>query len=239
MTDPGLTVAGLTVKRGGLTICDDVSLDVPTGEVTVLLGANGAGKSTLLDGVAGVLPGSSGQVRLASTRIDRWPRHRRARAGLGYVEQGRTVFSRLTVAQNILVADPGGSSLREALEMFPQLREKVSTRAGLLSGGEQQMLLIARAMARRPRILMIDELSLGLAPRVVSDLMTVVADLARAGTGVLLVEQFASLALKIGTTAHLLERGRIARTESCSQLLQYPSILENAYLGNASDGELR
>ena len=238
----GLRGEGLTVKRGGLTICRDVSLDVPEGEITVLLGANGAGKSTLLDGIAGVIPVASGSISLGergqNRRIDVLPMHRRAAQGLAYVEQGRSVFGRLTVAQNLAVprrskgADELQQVLEQAFELFPRLESRRDVRAGLLSGGEQQMLLIARALATRPRILIIDELSLGLAPSVVRTLVSTLAELARQGTGILLVEQFAETALAAGTTAHIMQRGRIARTERCDVLLQdRASILSPYFLG--------
>ncbi|MGO1173149.1 MAG: ABC transporter ATP-binding protein, partial [Actinomycetaceae bacterium] len=165
-----LTIEALTVPRGELTICRDVDLEVPEGEITVLLGPNGAGKTTLLDGIAGVLPAESGSVTLAGRRLDRLPVHRRASAGLAYAEQGRSVFSRLTVAQNLAVVDRSRAALTRAFDLFPRLAERRDVRAGLLSGGEQQMLILARALATRPRILMVDELSLGLAPQAVRTL---------------------------------------------------------------------
>lgn len=228
----GLRVEGLTVKRGGLTICREVSLDVPEGEITVLLGANGAGKTTLLDGIAGVAAAAAGSISLAGRRIDAMPPHRRAACGLSYIEQGRSVFSRLTVAQNLAVVDRSRQTLERAFELFPQLAERRGVRAGLLSGGEQQMLIVARALATRPRVLLVDELSLGLAPRVVRTLMGVLEGLAESGTGILLVEQFAETALRAGTTAHIMQRGRIVRTERCEELLRdRRSLLSSHYLG--------
>lgn len=232
----GLRVEGVTVRRGGLTICRDVSLEVPEGEITVLLGANGAGKSTLLDGIAGVIPMASGTISLGgrggARRIDAMPMHRRATRGLAYVEQGRSVFSRLTVAQNLAVVDGSRQALERVFELFPRLESRRDVRAGLLSGGEQQMLLIARTLATRPRVLLVDELSLGLAPAVVRTLVATLAELAREGTGILLVEQFAETALGVGTTAHIMQRGRIVRTERCDALLRdRASILSPYFLG--------
>jgi len=226
----GLRVDGLTVQRGGLTICRDVSLVVPEGEITVLLGPNGAGKSTLLDGIAGVLPASGGSVALDGRRIDALPAYRRSARGLAYVEQGRSVFSRLTVAQNIGVVDRSGAALERAFELFPRLSGRRNVRAGLLSGGEQQMLIIARALATRPRILLIDELSLGLAPKIVHTLADALTALAATGIGILLVEQFAETALRIGTDAHILQRGRIVRSDPCGELLRDPAALASPYL---------
>ncbi len=225
-----LTVDGLTVQRGGLMVCHEVSLRVPAGEITVLLGANGAGKSSLLDGVAGLLPASAGTIHLGAQRIDGWPAHRRAAAGIGYVEQGRTVFGQLTVAQNIAVVDRSRDAFDRACALFPQLAERRDVRAGVLSGGEQQMLVIARALATRPRFLLVDELSLGLAPQLAATLIDALAELAAAGTGVLLVEQFAELALRVGTSAYVLQRGRVVLHESCAVLRADPARLGSAYL---------
>lgn len=144
-----LELRGVTVRRGEPTVCRDVSLSVPAGEITVLFGANGAGKTTLLDGIAGVLP-VSGEVVLDGERIDRLPMHRRVARGLAYVEQGHSLFSRLTVAQNLAVVDRSRETLERAFVLFPRLAGKHDVRAGLLSGGEQQMLMVARALATRP-----------------------------------------------------------------------------------------
>ncbi|BDI22525.1 ABC transporter ATP-binding protein [Herbiconiux sp. L3-i23] len=231
----GLHVSALTLRRGGLTICRNISLVVPEGEITVLLGANGAGKTTLLDGIAGVIPPADGAVTLQGRRIDTMTMHRRARHGLAYIEQGRSVFGHLTVTQNIAVVDRSPSALRRAFELFPRLAEKRTTRAGLLSGGEQQMLVIARALATRPRLLLVDELSLGLAPMVVNSLMQTLADLASTGVGVLLVEQFAEQALAIGTTAHIMQGGRIVRSAPCVDLLSDRAALAAPYLADPDD----
>lgn len=229
----GLSVEHLTLRRGELTICTDISLTVPPGEITVLLGANGAGKSTLLDGIAGVITPAAGTVTLGGRRIDRLPVYKRAALGLGYVEEGRSVFAELTVAENISVVDRSRSALTDTFDLFPQLVARRDTRAGLLSGGEQQMLVIARAITARPRLLLIDELSLGLAPRMVSLLMESLTELTRRGVGVLLVEQFVEAALRIGSTAHVMQRGRIVRAESCSVLLQDHQALATPYLSAA------
>ncbi|MFV0434588.1 MAG: ABC transporter ATP-binding protein [Leucobacter sp.] len=235
----GIIAEGLTIKRGGLTVCRDVSLTAPLGEVTVMIGANGAGKTTLLDGISGVLPLSAGQVSLGAQRLDRLPPYRRATRGLSYVEQGRSVFGSLTTAQNIAVVDPSPEALERAFALFPRLADKQETRAGLLSGGEQQMLLISRALAMRPEVLMIDELSLGLAPKVVMSLMETLSELAASGIGVLLVEQFAELALQIGTTAYVLERGQVVRAAPCSELLEDRSAIESTYLSGGQRPDTR
>ncbi len=228
-----LSATGLTVRRGGLTICRDIDLVVPVGEITVLLGANGAGKSTLLDGLSGVLPVAAGAIHLDGHSLTRLPPHRRAARGLAYVEQGRTVFERLTVRQNLAVVDRSRRTLDRSFELFPRLAEKRDIRAGLLSGGEQQMLVIARALATDPRVLLVDELSLGLAPRVVRTLMEALVGLAATGVGVLLVEQYAQLALEVGTTAHVMRQGRIVRSAACATLLaDRDALLSSHYFGS-------
>lgn len=228
----GLRIDRLTVKRGDLTICRDLTLEVPPGEITVLLGANGAGKTTLLDGIAGVLPTAKGMITLGGGRIHSEPPHRRAARGLAYVEQGRTVFSKLTVAQNLAVVDRSRQARERAFELFPRLADKRNLRAGLLSGGEQQMLIIARALAAQPKVLLVDELSLGLAPRTVQSLMGTLSSLAASGMGILLVEQFAEMALQIGTTAHIMQRGRIIETDTCESLLRdRGSRIRDAFFG--------
>lgn len=226
----GLAIEALTLKRGGLTICREVSLAVPPGEITVLLGANGAGKSTLLGGIAGVIPAAGGAISLGGRRVEALPMHRRAGLGLAYAEQGRSVFTRLTVEQNIEVVNRSPQALERSFELFPRLAERRGVRAGLLSGGEQQMLIIARALAAAPKVLLVDELSLGLAPRMIRTLMDALAGLADTGIGILLVEQFAEMALRIGTTAHIMQRGRIVYSEPCGALLQDRASLLSPYL---------
>lgn len=232
----GLHLQGLTVKRGGLTICHDIDLSVPSGEITVLLGSNGVGKSTLLDGIAGVATATAGEIWLGGRRIDGLPVHRRAARGLAYVEQSRAVFATLTVVQNLAIVDRSRAALERAFTLFPGLAPRRDVLAGRLSGGEQQMLVIARALATRPSILLLDELSLGLAPSVVHTLTRTVAQLAREGMGVLLVEQFAETALRVGTTAHIMERGRIVRSESCATLLRDQATILAPYYSGDSEG---
>lgn len=225
----GLRVNGLTVKRGDREICRDVDLTVPRGEISVLLGANGAGKTTLLDGISGVLPMTRGSVILGGQRVEAMPVHRRARRGLAYVEQGRTVFTKLTVAQNLAVVDGSPHALHQVFDFFPRLAKQRDVRAGLLSGGEQQMLIIARALMTRPDVLLVDELSLGLAPQVVRTLIETLVRLAESGMGILLVEQFAEMALRVGTTAYVMHRGEIVRTAPCRVLLDDRSALMPSY----------
>jgi branched-chain amino acid transport system ATP-binding protein len=231
----GLVVNELTVQRMSFDIVRKASLIAPVGEVTVMLGANGAGKTTMLEAISGVIPIASGTVRLGDKDIKSLPRRRRSRLGLGHIEQGRHVFGELTTEENLLVAAHRDYSTDEAFELFPELEQRRGVRAGLLSGGEQQMLVIARALAVRPRILMIDEMSLGLAPLIASRLIGMVRTLADdRGVGVLLVEQFASLALQTGDHAYVLGTGgHIVYDGSCQTLIDSPDILHRAYLGES------
>jgi len=230
----GLRIEGVCVDRAGSPVVHDVDLEVAAGEVTVLLGANGVGKSTLLDGVAGVAPVRSGRVFLDGADICSRSRRRRVRAGLAYVQQGREVFGDLTVEENLLVAAPR-RRIGMAFELFPELRPRAAVAASLLSGGEQQMLVLARALLGSPRVLMIDELSLGLAPVVVDRVMATVTELAANGLGVLLVEQFADRALAVGQQAAVLARGRIVLRGPAAEIRRRPDQLQAAYLGGETE----
>lgn len=224
-----LSINGVTVEREGLPVVRGASVEVDTGAVTVLLGVNGAGKTTLLEGVSGVIGLADGTVSLDGVRIDRKEPYRRAQLGLAHVEQGRAVFPELTVADNLRVATATG--IDEAFELFPELRVRRGVAGGLLSGGEQQMLVLARAFLRRPKALLIDELSLGLAPRVLKRLMAAVAELAQTGMAILLVEQFAALALEIGARGYVLRSGEVVYDGDCGRLREDEHLLQRLYLG--------
>ena len=230
----GLRVEGACLDRAGSPVVHDVDLDVAAGEVTVLLGANGVGKSTLLDGIAAVAPLRSGHVFLDGADIGRRSRRRRVRTGLAYVQQGREVFGELTVEENLLVAAPR-RRIGRAFKLFPELQPRAAVAASLLSGGEQQMLVLARAMLGKPKILMIDELSLGLAPVIVDRVLAAVAQLAAEGLGILLVEQFADRALAFGHQAAVMARGRIVLRGPAAELRSRPDELQAAYLGGETN----
>jgi branched-chain amino acid transport system ATP-binding protein len=236
--DDGLSIQNVDVKRGELTVVRDVSISCKPGQVTVLLGSNGAGKSTLLDAISGVIPVDRGTVELDGAPIHKLSRDRRASRGLAYVEQGRSIFAGLTVDENLAVASRT-RDISRAFELFPALAERRTTTAQMLSGGEQQMLVLARAVLSEPKVLLIDEMSQGLAPVIVKRLMPFVQTAAEAGIAVLLVEQFASLALSIGTYAYVLSVGRVMLEGSCRELLERPDDLRRAYLqgGSLSSGE--
>jgi branched-chain amino acid transport system ATP-binding protein len=232
----GLALRGVTVTRESSKIVRDVDLDVPAGEVTVVLGPNGAGKTTLLEAISGLLRTAGGTIELDGHDIRKTSRYRRSRLGLGHVEQGRAIFGELTVLENVSVAARDRATVRSALELFPELEPRHDAKAALLSGGEQQMLVIARALAAEPKLLLIDEMSLGLAPVIVQRLMPRIRKLADDGMGVLLVEQFAALALAIGDSAYVLSRGEIRHHGACSALTGQMDVLRGAYLGTGEPG---
>jgi branched-chain amino acid transport system ATP-binding protein len=227
-----LTVDKLTVYRGELPIVREASLVVEAGTITVLLGSNGAGKTTLMEGIAGAIPSKSGVLSLEKLNLTGAGPYQRARQGLSLVEQGRAVFRELTVEENLDVARVDGAKIEESFELFPELLQRRHVRSGLLSGGEQQMLLIARALLARPKVLLIDEMSLGLAPLIVQRLMRMVRSLAQNGQSILLVEQFASLALAVGHRAYVLRNGRIAYDGTCQELRQDSQKLHQLYFGD-------
>jgi branched-chain amino acid transport system ATP-binding protein len=234
MAADGLVVSGLTVERVSFPVVHGVSIRAPLGQVTVVLGANGAGKTTMLEAISGVIPAAGGKVELGGTDITSISRRNRARAGLGHVEQGRNVFAELTTEENLEIARRGDWAFSAAYGLFPELRERRNVRAGLLSGGEQQMLVIARAMSAQPKLLMVDEMSLGLAPRVAKRLIGSIRTLAGQGTGVLLVEQYAGLALAVGDHAYVITQGRLVYDGPCLTLVEQPEVLRHAYLGERS-----
>lgn len=227
-------VESVSVARAHLPVVRAVSLTVEAGSISVLLGANGAGKTTLLEGLSGVIPASGGRIALDGRELRRLGAGARARAGLGHVEQGRTVFRQLSTEENLRVGARGPQALAWAYELFPELAQRARVRAGLLSGGEQQMLVIARALLCEPKVLLIDEMSAGLAPIVVRRLMKTVRALADRGLAILLVEQFAALALSIGDRAYVLRRGRMVYDGRCAELRDDPARLHQLYLGAAT-----
>ena len=226
-----LVVEKLSVNRAGLPVVRGASVTVDKGTISVLLGANGAGKTTLLEGIAGAVASSGGMICLDDVRLEKSSPSSRAKSGLCLIEQGRAVFLDLTVEENLEVARHKDASTDEVFMVFPELVQRRHIKSGLLSGGEQQMLLIGRALLARPRVLLIDEMSLGLAPLIVQRLMKLVAELSRQGLSVLLVEQFASLALAVGHRAYVLRHGQIAYDGTCKELRDDPQLLHRLYFG--------
>jgi branched-chain amino acid transport system ATP-binding protein len=226
-----LVVSGLSINRAELPVVSAVDIAAESGAISVILGANGAGKTTLLEGLSGIIPVAGGTITIDGREIQKARPGVRAREGIAHVEQGRTVFRQLTTEENLCVGLHPASDIAEAYSLFPELVPRRAVRAGLLSGGEQQMLVIARALLGRPKVVLIDEMSAGLAPVIVTRLMTAVRKLADNGLAVVLVEQFAALALSIGDRAYVMRRGRIVHDGDCTALRQAPGELHRLYLG--------
>ncbi|MCB1444938.1 MAG: ABC transporter ATP-binding protein [Rhizobiaceae bacterium] len=227
-----LSIKALEVDRSGIPVIRGVDFVAASGEISVLLGSNGAGKTTLLESLSGIIPVRAGAIELDGTALTRLRPGARAKAGLSHVEQGRTVFPEMTTEENLKVALHPDADLREAYDLFPELLQRRTVRTGMLSGGEQQMVVIARSIVNRPRVIMIDEMSSGLAPVIVGRLMKAVRQLADNGMAVVLVEQFAALALAIGNRAYVLRRGQMVYDGGCEELIQDPARLHRLYLGD-------
>ena len=226
-----LILDDVTVSRGAGPVISHVSMTVTSGSVTALVGPNGAGKTSLLESVSGIIPAASGALTLDGEPFGGWSRVRRARSGIVHIEQGRTVFASLTVLENLRLTARTSADLDEALALFPELDKRKDSAAGLLSGGEQQMVVLARAFASHPRFLLIDEMSLGLAPVVFMRLLPIVERIAAAGVGVLLVEQFTQLALGLARDALVVSGGRVTYSGDAAGLRDSPDVLHHAYLG--------
>ena len=231
-----LVLRDITVERGGRPVVKDVSITVPAGEVTALLGPNGAGKSSLVLAVGGVLRPRPGSVMVDGAELaGRRPERIRA-AGVAIVPEGRRLLPDLTVDDNLRVAtyalskQAAADGRARALELFPRLGERLKVQARLLSGGEQQMVVLAQALVSQPQFILIDELSLGLAPVIVSRLIPVIRSIAESGTGVLLIEQFATVALSLATRAHVMEGGVLRYSGTAAELNDNPDLLHSAYL---------
>ena len=231
-----LRLEGLTVARGARTVLRDVTMDIAPGEVTALLGPNGAGKSTLVLTVGGVLRPMAGRVLLGERELTRQAPERIRAAGVAVVPEGRRLLPELTVADNLRVAtyslskQAAASGQEYALGLFPELKARWNVAGRSLSGGEQQMLVLAQAVSSRPSTLLVDELSLGLAPVVVKRLVPMLASVAASGVGVLLIEQFAHVALGLANTVYVLEGGRVRYHGTAAELRDNPEILRSAYL---------
>ena len=226
-----LELTGVSVSRGAGPVVRDVNLTVSSGEIITVVGPNGAGKTSLMEAISGVIAPSAGTITIDGVSILKASRAARARRGVAHVEQGRTVFPSLTVLENVRLAAASPAAAQEALGLFPELERRMSSPAGLLSGGEQQMIALARAFASRPRFLLIDEMSLGLAPVVFTRLLPIVGSFAQAGVGVLLVEQFTNLALGLASRALIVSGGAVTYSGDARILLDEPARLHAAYLG--------
>jgi len=232
-----LELDDVSVRYGEIEALRGVDLRVDLGEIVVLVGANGAGKSTTLRAISGLTPTCAGAIRWRGEAVDAWPAHRRVRGGMVQVPEGRQVFPRMSVMENLRLGGylcrdgvEAGRRVERVFEVFPVLGERRGQMAGTLSGGEQQMLAIGRGLVAEPRLLMLDEPSLGLAPTLVDEIFEVLVDLNREGTTMLLVEQNANLALSVADRGYVLETGVVVVEDSASALLEDETV-RRAYLG--------
>lgn len=234
---PILQLRDTRVAYGAIEAVKGISLELSRGELVSLIGANGAGKTTTLNAIAGTLGTAGGQILYDGQAIDKLPAHKRLRQGLALVPEGRGIFTRLTVEENLRMGaycrrddEAVEADMERIFGMLPRVRERLQQVAGTLSGGEQQMVAIGRALLSRPRLLLLDEPSMGLAPLVVEKIFEVIASVAAEGVTVLLVEQNATLALEFSSRAYVMESGAITLSGSGADLLANPKV-RAAYLG--------
>jgi len=235
-----LEVDHLVARYGRITALQDVSLTVDEGEIVTLIGANGAGKTTTLRAISGLVRAASGAVRFGGADMTRLAPDAIVRAGIGHSPEGRRVFPRMTVRENLELGaytrsakSEIASDLERVLTIFPRLKERYAQKAGTMSGGEQQMLAIARALMSRPRLLLLDEPSLGLSPKLVQTIFDVIRDISTRGTTILLIEQNARQALAVAARGYVLEVGRIAHAGPAAELMASEAV-RAAYLGGAA-----
>ena len=230
-----LKVDNINVYYGNIHAIKDISFEVKDGEVVALIGANGAGKSTTLKTISGLLPSRTGSITFLGEKIDRVPAHKLVAKGLAQVPEGRRIFLQMTVLENLQMGaytskDDVKAGIEDVYNRFPRLKERKNQIAGTLSGGEQQMLAMGRALMSKPKLLMLDEPSMGLAPILVEQIFDIIKELHKAGTTILLVEQNAEMALKIADRAYVLESGRITVSGTGAELAASDKI-KKAYLG--------
>ncbi|MFF3664839.1 ABC transporter ATP-binding protein [Microtetraspora malaysiensis] len=232
-----LEIKDIHVHYGKIEALKGVSLEVDEGEIVTLIGANGAGKTTTLKTISGLRGLSSGSITFDGKDISRLPGHKRVLVGIGQSPEGRGVFPGMTVTENLLMgayARRGDFSkdLAEVFELFPRLAERKDQAGGTMSGGEQQMVAIGRALMSKPKVLLLDEPSMGLAPMLVAQIFSIIKEINTRGTTVLLVEQNAQQALQLAHRAYVLETGRVVKSAPAAELLDDPQVRE-AYLGGA------
>ncbi|KAF1011049.1 MAG: High-affinity branched-chain amino acid transport ATP-binding protein LivF [Pseudomonas fluorescens] len=237
MSEPLLSVDGLKVRYGAIEAVKSLDLHIGEGERVTLIGANGAGKSSSLKALTGLLPAAAGQIRFAGHSIAGQTPDQLLRQGIAMVPEGRGIFARMTVLENLQTGaflrrdtEQVNREIRQLFEHFPRLEERLQQSAALLSGGEQQMLALARALLSRPRLLILDEPSMGLAPIMVEKIFQVIDNVCRQGMTLLLVEQNARLALQVTDRAYVMDTGRITLSGASTALLDHPDV-RSAYLG--------
>jgi len=236
-TNPILEVKGLSVSYVGIRALDNISFKVCSGEIVALIGANGAGKSTTLRSISGLVKPVTGTIYFLTKNITGFPAHKIAKLGIGHVPEGRKPFANLSVYENLrlgayLISDRSSinNTLNRIFKSFPRLKERLSQSAGTLSGGELQMLAMARALMSKPKLLMLDEPSMGLSPILVNEIFSIIKEINSQGTSILLVEQNAHKALSIANYAYVLETGRITLEGKGRDLHENPQV-RAAYLG--------
>ena len=238
-----LTIENLNTGYAGVPVVRELNVHLDKGEVVALLGPNGAGKTTTLLTISGIIPLLSGNVTVLGEQVDSKNPHNNARLGLAHVAEARSLFFNLTVKEKLQLGlrgdkDSQQEGLEKALELLPALRPLMDRRSGLLSGGEQQMLAMARALVSKPKLLLVDEMSLGLAPIIVEQLLPIVRNIAdETGAGVLIVEQHVHLALQVADRGYVMNHGELVMSGSASDLLDSKDLLEASYLGGDIDQE--